>query len=106
MFADLGAEVIDADKIVHDLYRVGQPVYQDLVQNFGKQILRQDGEIDRARLATLVFDGGRVADLNRMVHPAVFRRQQELLNEIAARRPDAIAIVEAALMLEAGGKKR
>jgi dephospho-CoA kinase len=106
MFAALGAEVIDADKIVHDLYRAGQPVCQELVQNFGKQILRQDGEIDRARLAALAFDGGRVAELNRIVHPAVFRRQQELLGQIAARRPDAIAIVEAALMLEAGGKNR
>lgn len=106
MFAALGAEVIDADNIVHDLYRAGQPVCQELAQNFGKQILRQDGGIDRARLAALAFDGGRVAELNRIVHPAVFRRQQELLDQIAARRPDAIAIVEAALILEAGGKKR
>jgi len=106
MFAALGAEIIDADRIVHELYRPGESVYKELVKTFGQQILSPDVTIDRARLAALAFDGGRVAELNRIVHPAVVRRQQELLDEIAARHPDAIAVVEAALMLEAGGKNR
>jgi dephospho-CoA kinase len=106
MFAALGAEAIDADKIVHELYRAGEPVYEELVKSFGKQILGQGGEIDRARLAALAFDGGRVAELNHIVHPAVFLQQQALLEQIAARKPDAIAVVEAALTLEAGGKSR
>jgi len=106
MFADLGAEVIDADKIVHQLYRVGEPVYRQLVDHFGKEIVRADGEIDRARLATVVFDGGRVQELNRIVHPAVFQRQTEWVREITAKHPDAIAMVEAALMLESGGRSR
>jgi len=106
MFAALGAEVIDADKIVHGLYRPGEPVHKELVKTFGQQILSPDVTIDRARLAKLAFDDGRVAELNRIVHPAVIRRQQELLDEIAVRHPDAIAVVEAALMLEAGGKNR
>jgi dephospho-CoA kinase len=106
MFAELGAEVMDADKIVHDLYRPGETVYQDLVEKFGKQILRADGEIDRARLATLAFDGGRVTELNRIVHPAVFGRQQEWFRRISDGRPDAVAMMEAALILESGGKSR
>jgi dephospho-CoA kinase len=106
MFAALGAEVIDADKIVHELYRKGEPVYKELVQSFGQQILDPSREIDRARLAALAFDGGRVSELNGIVHPAVFRRQQELLHQIAARNPRAVAMVEAALILESGGKNR
>jgi dephospho-CoA kinase len=105
MFSELGAQVIDADRIVHELYRKGEPVYHALVKRFGAGILRADGEIDRPRLATLVFDGGRVAELNQIVHPAVFRRQQEWMKD-ASRQPDAVAIVEAALILEAGGKAR
>lgn len=106
MFSALGAEIIDADKIVHELYRPGEPVHKELVRSFGPGILRSDGEIDRPRLAGLAFDGGRVAELNRIVHPAVFRRQQDLLHQIAARRPDALTMVEAALILESGGKNR
>ena len=106
MFAALGTEIIDADKIVHELYRKGQPVYQEILNHFGAGILTADGEIDRLRLAAVVFDGGRVAELNGIVHPAVFLRQRQLLDQIAARRADAMAMVEAALMLEAGGKKR
>jgi dephospho-CoA kinase len=105
MFSEMGAQVIDADKIVHELYRKGEPVYHALVERFGVGILRADGEIDRPRLATLVFDGGRVAELNQIVHPAVFRRQQEWMKE-ANRQPQTVAIVEAALILEAGSKSR
>ncbi len=106
MFSDLGAVVIDADKIVHELYRKGEPVYGELVERFGPGILASDGEIDRRRLATLAFEGGRVQELNAIVHPAVGRRQKEWLDQVMSRHPDAIAMVEAALTLEAGGKSR
>jgi dephospho-CoA kinase len=106
MFAELGAQVVDADKIVHDLYRKGEPVHRELVERFGAQILRPDGEIDRQRLASLAFEGGRVQELNGIVHPAVFRSQQEWMQLAAKRDPDAVAMVEATLILEAGGKDR
>lgn len=106
MFSDLGAQVIDADSIVHELYRKGEPVHRELVEHFGPEILRPDGEIDRSRLAALAFDGGRVEELNRIVHPAVARRQAEWMREVSAEKPQAIAMVEAALILEAGGKGR
>jgi dephospho-CoA kinase len=106
MFSELGAQVIDADKIVHDLYRQGEPVYQELVERFGGQILRADGEIDRPRLASLAFEGGRVQELNGIVHPAVFRSQQAWMEQAAQRDPDAVAMVEATLILEAGGRAR
>src|SRR5262249_12102943 len=106
MFCELGAHVIDADKIVHELYCKGEPVYQALVKRFGSVILSPDGEIDRTRLAALAFEGGRVQELNAIVHPAVGRKQKEWLEQMAATEPDAVAIVEAALTLEAGGKGR
>lgn len=106
MFAEMGASVVDADRLVHELYRKGQPVYQQLVKRFGEVILRADGEIDRARLAALAFEGGMVQELNRIVHPAVAQRQREWVEEVVRGRPDAITMVEAALILEAGGKNR
>jgi len=106
LFAELGARVIDADKIVHELYRKGESVPEELVKRFGKEILGADGEIDRRRLAAMAFEGGRVQELNSIVHPAVGVRQQQWLREVAVGQPDAIAVVEATLTLEAGGKAR
>ena len=104
MFADLGAQVVDADSIAHELYRPGQDVYEELVKRFGQEIVKPDGEIDRAKLAAAAFDGGRVEELNKIVHPAVIRQQDRWMRELAARDPHAVAIVEAALIFEAGVK--
>jgi dephospho-CoA kinase len=104
MFADLGAQVVDADSIAHELYRPGQEVYGDLVKRFGQEIVKPDGEIDRAKLAAAAFDGGRVEELNKIVHPAVIRQQDRWIRELAARDQYAVAVVEAALIFEAGVK--
>ncbi|MGB8131318.1 MAG: dephospho-CoA kinase [Candidatus Angelobacter sp.] len=104
MFADLGANIVDADIIAHELYRPGQEVLQELVKHFGAEILKPDGELDRAKLATLVFDGGRVEELNKIVHPAVIRKQDEWMHSLKEKDRYAVAIVEAALILEAGVK--
>ena len=106
MFAALGAHIIYADKIAHELYHPGQPVYEVLVKQFGPEIVQPNGEIDRARLAAIAFGQDRVQELNQIVHPAVIRRQQDLTYEIAAREPDAVIMVEAALIFEAGLKNR
>lgn len=106
MFSELGVQVIDADQIVHDLYRRDQPVYRQLLAQFGDGILGPDREIDRGRLAALAFDGGRVQELNRIVHPAVGQKQLEWIAAAGRRDPGGIAMVEATLMLEAGGKSR
>jgi dephospho-CoA kinase len=106
MFADVGARIIYADKVAHDLYHPGQPVYEALVKHFGPEIVQADGEIDRGRLASLAFNEGRVEELNRIVHPAVIRRQQDLMHEIGSREPNAVIMVEAALIFEAGAKNR
>ena len=106
MFADLGARIIYADKIAHDLYRPGQPVYQELLRRFGPDIVQPDGEIDRARLAAVAFGDGRVQELNKIVHPVVIRRQEQLMFEVSTHEPNAVIMVEAALIFEAGAKNR
>lgn len=102
MFAALGAHVIQADVIAHQLMQPGQAVYQDVVRHFGSEILNPNGSVNRARLADAAFGNSRVEELNRIVHPAVLRRQAEWMAEVGGRDPQAIAIVEAALILEAG----
>jgi dephospho-CoA kinase len=106
MFADLGAHIADADSIAHELYRPGKDVYQELVKRFGPEIVKPSGELDRAKLAAAAFDGGRVEELNKIVHPAVIRQQQQWMREIGAKDPYAVAIVEAALIFEAGANER
>ena len=108
MFARRGARVVYADEIARELMRPGQAVYDEVVRSFGRGILEPEGAIGRARLAQLVFDQKqpRVAELNRIVHPAVIVRQEEWLAEVERREPGAVAMVEAALLLEAGVRDR
>ena len=80
------------------------------MQHFGSGILDPDGSVNRARLGELAFGGphlpSRVQELNQIVHPAVIRRQEEWMAEVGRRDPHAIALVEAALILEAGMAER
>jgi len=112
MLVALGAHLIQADTIAHDLMRPGEAVYQAVVQHFGTGILNPDGSLNRAKLAELAFGSARenrpsrIEELNHLVHPAVLQRQLEWMNEIGRLDPQAIAIVEAALILEAGAEKQ
>jgi dephospho-CoA kinase len=106
MFVELGCHLMDADAIVHDLFRPGEPVNQAVVAAFGDRVIAADGSINRAVLGEIVFrDPLARQRLNSLVHPAVIQRQQEWLNTLQARDPQAIGIVEAALMIEAGTYK-
>ena len=111
MFVALGAHLIQADAIAHELMQPGEVVYQEVVRHFGEGILNADGTVHRARLAEAAFGAGgenkdsRIQELNRIVHPAVIRRQEEWMEEVDRRDPRAIAMVEAALILEAGSGK-
>src|SRR5208337_3946663 len=111
MFRKLGAHLTDADAVAHTLMQPGRPVYEEVVRHFGREILNPDGSINRSRLAEAAFGapGGappRVRELNEIVHPAVVAHENEWIKEIGRRDPNAIAIVEAALILEAGAASR
>jgi dephospho-CoA kinase len=111
MLVALGAHLIQADEISHQLMQPGQSVYYDVVAHFGREILNYDGTVNRAKLAEAAFGkaapgaASRIEELNRIVHPAVIRRQDEWMEETGRRHPHAVAIVEAALILEAGAAK-
>jgi dephospho-CoA kinase len=111
MLAELGARVTDADVIARKLMQPGQAVYEDVVRSFGREILAGDGTIDRKKLAdaafgTLEHPKGRAQDLNRLVHPAVGRAQEQWMADTGKADREAIAVVEAALIFEAGLEKQ
>ena len=106
-FATLGCYLIQADEIGREVMQPGGEAFDSVVREFGPVILASDGSIDRQCLASIVFeDPGRLAALNRLVHPPVIRRQDRMMEEIAARDPGAIVVAEAAVMIEAGTYKR
>lgn len=116
MFVGLGAHLVQADRIAHELMRPGQPVYNEVVRHFGGSILNPDLSVNRAKLAEAAFGtmtgrtpsplASRIQELNRIVHPAVIRSQEEWMEEIGRQDPCAVAMVEAALIFEAGAAKR
>lgn len=113
MFVGLGAHLVQADRIAHSLMQPGESVYNEVVRHFGREILNPDGSVNRGKLAEAAFGNGsaegkrsRVEELNRIVHPAVIRSQDEWMEEMGRQDRNAIAIVEAALILEAGAKER
>lgn len=106
MFVKGGAHLIQSDAVGHALMQAGQAVYEEVVRRFGREILNPDGTINRSRLAEAAFGtpGGsppRVQELNEIVHPSVIDHENQWMEEISRRDPNAIAIVEAALILEA-----
>ena len=105
--ADLGCYLIKADELGHQVLLPGGEAYDGVIREFGARILNPDGTIDRKRLAAEVFDNPeRLAALNRLVHPPVIRREEEFVAQVAAREPGAIAVVEAAILIETGSYKR
>jgi dephospho-CoA kinase len=126
MLVALGAHLVQADRIAHQLMLPGQAVYNEVVRHFGGGILNPDLSVNRSKLAEAAFGSSaapgkastapsavspsaipsRVQELNRIVHPAVIRSQEEWMEEMGRQDPNAVAIVEAALIVEAGAAKR
>jgi dephospho-CoA kinase len=107
MFLALGAHVIQSDNVAHQLMQPGEAVYEEVVRRFDAAILNPDRTVNRAKLAEAAFGRPpRIAELNRIVHPAVIDYENRWMQEIAQRDAHAIAIVEAALILEAGSANR
>ena len=104
--ASYGCYLIRADELGHEALARGGAAFEPAVAEFGCDILDPAGEIDRRRLAARVFgDAEALARLNRLVHPAVQRREEQLMAEFRAREPQGIAVVEAAILIENGRYK-
>jgi dephospho-CoA kinase len=112
MFVAQGAKLVHADQIAHELMQPGQPVYQEVVRRFGPGILNPDGSVSRPKLAEAAFGfphknvPSRVEELNQIVHPSVLRVQEQWMEQVGRNESRVIAMVEAALILEAGAESQ
>jgi dephospho-CoA kinase len=102
MLEALGATVIDADKVGHQVYLPDLPAWRELVETFGTEVLNADRSINRQALGKIVFASHEALHtLNRIVHPKMFDRMAELIAELRARGGVKAIVVEAAVLIEA-----
>jgi dephospho-CoA kinase len=102
-----GCHLIQSDSVGHEVLLPGGEAYEPVVREFGKEILAEDGSIDRRKLAAAVFDRPeRLERLNQLVHPAVRSRQEKAIEALRRTDPDGIVVVEAAILVETGSYKK
>ena len=107
VLARLGCRVLSADELGHQVLLPDGEAYDDVVREFGPGILGPERQIDRRLLAAEVFGRPeRLEKLNSLVHPHVIHREERWLETLAAAEPGAIAIVEAAILIETGSYRR
>jgi dephospho-CoA kinase len=105
--ASYGCLVVEADELGHQALSAGGEAHDAVIREFGAGIVGEAGEIDRKRLAEVVFASSeKLARLNALVHPPVVRREEEMAAEFARRKPDGIFVVEAAILIETGSYQR
>ncbi|HVB81967.1 MAG TPA: dephospho-CoA kinase [Candidatus Binataceae bacterium] len=102
ILAALGAPIIDADKVGHEIYQPGAPAYQELIDAFGPGILAPDSTIDRRKLGPIVFaDPAALERLNAIAHPKMFARMGEMVAAMRRGGETRPVVVEAAILIEA-----
>jgi dephospho-CoA kinase len=107
VLAELGCHVLDADETAREVVAPGTPGLQAVANAFGKDILGDDGKLDRAKLGALVFaDEQKRLQLNSILHPFIIAAQDKQMQQWQQQNPNAIAVVDAALMIESGGYRR
>ena len=100
---DFGCFLVQADELGHQVIETGGEAYDAVIAAFGREILDDDGRINRRRLGAIVFENPqRLEQLNALVHPPVRARSRKLIEEFAVREPDGIAVNEAAILIETG----
>jgi len=100
--AELGAVIIDADKIGHEAYKPDTEAWREVVAAFGRQILTPGGDIDRKKLGEIVFSNAEaLARLNQIMHPRMYDMVKAQLEEYQRQEADVV-VLEAPLLIEAG----
>ena len=100
-FRELGAYIIDWDELAREVVRPHLKAWEEIVEYFGKDILNEDLTLNRQKLADMVFpDKEKVAKLNQLVHPQVFKEDERITNEIKSLDPDALIIKDIPLLTE------
>lgn len=98
LLRERGAVIVDADAIAREVVEPGQPALADIVDEFGREVLQSNGSLDRKALAAKVFDDSeRLAALNRITHPRIAQRAQDLM---AAAPQDSVIVYDIALLVE------
>lgn len=100
MLRALGARVSQSDEVARAMMQPSQPLFGSIVAHFGEAVVQPDGMLDRGLLARLAFDEGRLEELNALVHPTVIAEQARWLEAVGQEQPEAVAVVESALVLE------
>lgn len=101
LLAELGAIIIDADKVGHQAFLPNTPAWHDVTAAFGQQIITPSGEIDRQKLGQIVFnDPESLSRLNQIMHPRMYDMMQEKIKEYR-KQEAAVVVVEAAILIEA-----
>jgi len=104
MFAHLGARVIDADLLAREVVMPGQAAYARIVEEFGPQVVQEDGSLDRKALGAVVFaDAAKRKRLEEITHPAIGARRERLLSALDEEAFEGVVIWDAALLFEGGG---
>jgi dephospho-CoA kinase len=99
MLAARGAVIVDADQVVRDVQRPGSPVLTELAERFGPEVIGSDGELDRAAVAAKAFsDPGALADLNKIVHPAVGAEMNRRVEELS--HTEHVVVLDIPLLAE------
>lgn len=104
---DLGAEIIDLDEVARLVVLPGEPAYEAVVDHFGREILKPDGQIDRARLGQVVFGNpGLLQQLNEITHPAIRRKVDEIMEhkrqEERRSGRERVVVMDVPLLFEVG----
>jgi dephospho-CoA kinase len=102
VLAEQGAVILDADRVGHEVYLPGRPAYDDIIAEFGAEVVAEDGSIDRKKLGPIVFSSAeKLARLNVITHSRMKEMMREKLAE-AGRTGADVAVLEAALLFDAG----
>jgi dephospho-CoA kinase len=106
ILAEQGCKIIEADLLAHKYLLPENPAAQEVIRAFGPGILDASGKIDRAKLGGIVFgDAQKLARLNAIIHPRVLREIGQVLDELSRPGGPSVAVVVAALHIEAGYHK-
>lgn len=107
ILGELGCRVLNADATAREVVAPGTPGLQAVVETFGKEVLTEEGDLDRSKLGSIVFaDEEKRLRLNSILHPFIIAAQDEQMRKWESQDPDGIAVVDAALMIESGGYRR
>jgi dephospho-CoA kinase len=103
IFKELGAKIIDADRIAREVVEPGEHAWQEIIEEFGIDILASDGSINRKKLGGIVFNDEKKREkLNRITHPKIMTKIKETINKYKKENVELV-IIEAALIVEKGG---